>query len=344
MRIQQLSLWTVSLFCLLGQTTHAQAQSLEYVGESGPGKGKHLVFVSGDHEYRSEESLPALARILAKHHGFRCTVLFNVEPATGEISPGNNNLPGTDAIDHADLMVIFTRFQDLPADQMQPIVNYLNRGGPVIGMRTATHAFNIPAGKEFSRYSFQYPGKEYEKGFGRQVLGETWVSHYGDNHKMSTRLEIVPGAESHPVLRGVTRPWVQSGGYWTDPMPDSTILAMAQPLAGMTEDSPPVEGKKPCPGAWVRTYTGQNGQHGRVFTTTYGASEDLLNEDFRRMMVNACFWAAGMEKSIEPKLNVEFVGPYHPVTFSFGGYRRGVKPLDMAGWDSPIMDPTKPTK
>jgi len=329
------------LFCF---ALSAQAQSLEFVGDSGPGAGKHIVFISGDHEYRSEESLPALARLLARHHGFKSTVLFNVDSKTGEIAPGNSNLPGTGALETADLMVIFTRFQDLPADQMQPIVDYLNRGGPVIGMRTATHAFNIPATSQFARYSYNYSGKDYEKGFGRQVLGETWAGHYGNNHQMSTRLDVVPEAAEHPVLRGVKHPWVQSGGYWTNPQPDSTILAMAQPLQTMKPDAAPVAEKKPCPGAWVRNYQGANGQAGRVFTTTYGASEDLLNEDFRRMLVNACFWATGLEEKITQDLEVAFVGPYNPVTFSFGGHRRGVKPLDMAGWTSPIMDAQKPTK
>ena len=72
----------------------AAAAPLVFQGTDGPGKGKHLVFLAGDHEYRSEESLPALARLLAKHHGFKCTVLFNIDPATGEIVAGNSNMPG----------------------------------------------------------------------------------------------------------------------------------------------------------------------------------------------------------------------------------------------------------
>ena len=74
-----------------------------------------------------------------------------------------------------------------------------------------------------------------------------------------------------------------------------------------------------------------------MFTTTYGASEDILNDDFRRMLVNACFWAAGMEKNIEADANIDFVGPYQPTTFRFGGHRKNVKPADIAGWDSPIL-------
>ena len=172
---------------------------------SGAGRGKHIVFLAGDHEYRSEETLPALARILAKHHGFKCTVLFSVDPKTGDILPGSSYMPGTEALKTADLMVIFLRFQDFPKEQMQPIVDYLDRAGPVVGLRTSTHAFKIPKGSEFARFSYNNPGKEMPGGFGRQILGETWAGHYGKNHAMSTRLILVDDAKSHPILRGVVR-------------------------------------------------------------------------------------------------------------------------------------------
>jgi len=326
-------------FVVCSFTAADAAEPVVYEGKSGPGVGKHIVFLAGDHEYRSEETLPALARILAKHHGYRCTVLFTVNPETGEIDPTANNLPGTKALETADLAVIFLRFKDLPAEQMQPIVDYLDRAGPVVGLRTATHAFKIPKDSQFARFDFQYPGEDYHRGFGRQVLGESWSGHYGKNHVMSTRLTVVPEAEDHPIMRGVEQPWVEAGGYWTEPMENSNVLALAQPLNGMTPDSPIAEDKDPCPGAWTRYYEGKGGQKGRVFTTTYGASEDLLNDDFRRMMVNACFWAAGQESDITPNLNIDFVGDYNPVMFCFSGHRRGVKPADIADFDSPIFDP-----
>jgi hypothetical protein len=62
------------------------------------------------------------------------------------------------------------------------------------------------------------------------------------------------------------------------------------------------------------------------------------------MLVNATFWTLGMDTAITPDLNIDFVGPFNPVTFSFDGYRRGVRPSDLAGWDSPIMSPDKPTR
>jgi hypothetical protein len=324
---------------VFSQDTKQEFQPLVYhdAESKGVGVGKHIVFLAGDHEYRSEESLPALARLLAKHHGFKCTVLFNVDQ-DGYIKPGNNNMPGMEALESADLAVVFLRFQDFPDDQMQ----HLERGGPVVGLRTSTHAFKIAKDKKFARFDFKYAGKEFEKGFGRQILGETWAGHYGKNHVMSTRHIIVESASEHPVLRGVTNPWAHCGGYWTEPMPDSVVLTNSQAMVSMEKDAEPAEGKKPCPGCWVRTYKSKSGTEGRVFTSTSGASEDLLDDDFRRMIVNACFWAAGMDDDIKADNDVSLVGPYHPATFRFSGYRQGVKPADMAGWDTPIMNPEKP--
>jgi type 1 glutamine amidotransferase len=334
--LKRLSL-LVATFLLTSTLAAAQNPGLVvYEGKNGPGRGKHIVLLSGDHEYRSEESLPELARILAQRYGFKCSVFFTVDPDTGFINPGNSNVSGLEALKTADLMIVFLRFQDFPDDQMQHIADYLDRGGPVIGFRTATHAFQIkrPDAK-FLKFDWQNKG-EFAGGFGRQILGETWVSHYGTNHKMSSRLILEPSAADHPVLRGVKDVWVQSGGYTADPLQPSTILARGQILNGMTPDSPPAADKKEMPVAWVRSYTGASGKTGRVFTTTHGASEDLLNEGFRRMAVNAVLWAVGLENSIRPDGDVGLVGPYQPTTFNFKGFVKGVKPAEMAGWDTPI--------
>jgi type 1 glutamine amidotransferase len=322
---------------LLAAPSWAQNPHLvTYEGDKGPGHGKHIVFLAGDHEYRSEESLPALARILAKHYGFKCSVFFTTDPKTGFIEPGSSNIAGLEALKTADLLVIFLRFQDFPDAEMQHIADYLDRGGPVVGFRTATHSFQIkrPDAK-FLKFHWQ-TGEAYPGGFGRQILGETWVSHYGTNHKMSSRLILQPDQLSHPILRGVKDVWVQSGGYTANPIDGSVILAKGEILNGMTPDSPPAEGKQQMPVAWYRTYTGASGKSGRVFTTTHGASEDLLNDGFRRMSVNACLWAAGLEKNIQPANDISFVGPYHPTTFAFGGFVKGITPASLAGWDSPI--------
>jgi hypothetical protein len=129
-------------------------------------------------------------------------------------------------------------------------------------------------------------------------------------------------------LRGI-----RDGDIWgpTDvyevrlPLPgDSRPLVLGQVVEGMHPDDPPAQGKPNdpmLPIAWVKTY-----KTARVFTTTMGASQDLLNEGVRRMIVNGCFWALGIEAQIPPKTNVDLVGDYHPLPFGFGGYRKGVKP------------------
>lgn len=308
-----------------------------YEGDHGPGRGRHIVFLAGDHEYRSEESLPALARILARHYGFTCSVFFTTDPATGFIDPGSSHIAGLSALDRADLLVVFLRFQDFPDGEMQHIAGYLDRGGPVVGMRTATHAFQIKRpDARFLKYTWKGGDEAYPGGFGRQILGETWVSHYGKNHAQSSRLLLQPDERDHPILRGVSDVWVQSGGYTANPIEGSRVLALGQILDGMTPDSPPAKDKKEMPVAWYRTYQSASGRTGRVFTTTHGASEDLLNDGFRRMLVNGVLWAAGLEADIRPGGEIGFVGPFHPSTFSFGGHVKGVKPADLAGWSAPV--------
>jgi len=304
-------------------------------GSDGPGKGKQIVLVSGDEEYRSEETLPQLGKILAKHHGFKCTVLFAIDPKDGTINPECvSNIPGLEALKTADLMVIQTRFRDLPDEQMKPIVDYVESGRPIIGIRTATHAFDIKKSKTYSRYSWQ--GKEWDGGFGRQVLGETWVDHHGHHGSQSTRGIVAPGAGEHPILRGI-----HDGDIWgpTDvyevrlPLPgDSKPLILGQVLAGMRPADKPAQGKQNeplMPVAWTRTYAGAV-KPARVFTTTMGASQDLESEGLRRLLVNACYWALGMEEKIPAKAKVDIVGEYQPSPFKFGGHKKGVKPADLA--------------
>jgi type 1 glutamine amidotransferase len=315
----------------------ADDQWVVYDGFDGPGKGKHVVLVGGDEEYRSEEALPQLGKILAKHHGFKCTVLFAVDPATGNINPDVSNIPGLEALKTADLMIIFTRFRDLPDDQMQHIVDYVESGKPIIGLRTATHAFNIKGEKKFAAYSFNSK-KDWDGGFGRQVLGETWISHHGKHGSQAARGILVKEEASHPILRGLKDGdvFAPSDVYGVRlPLPgDSKPLVLGQVVAGMKFDDPPLEGEKNdpmMPLAWTKTYEGpHSGNKGRVFTTTAGAAVDLAYEGTRRLLVNATYWAVGLEEKIPEKSKVDVVGEYQPTMFKFKGYVPGKKPADHA--------------
>jgi len=185
---------------------------LTVAGQDGPGKGSRVVLVSGDEEYRSEEALTQLARILATHHGFACTVLYPIDPATGEISPNEQtNIPGLEALRQADLLVIATRFRNLPDEQMKEIDDYLRAGKPVVGLRTATHAFKIPPDRAFARYSWDNKTPNFTEGFGRQVLGETWINHHGHHGKESTRGIVAPDAKDHPILKGIAAGTIRPG-------------------------------------------------------------------------------------------------------------------------------------
>lgn len=305
-----------------------------YDGGDGPGKGKHVVLISGDEEYRSEEALPQLAKILAKRHGFKCTVLFAVDPKNGTIDPlVKDNIPGLEALETADLMIIATRFRDLPDGQMKHIAAYVESGKPIIGMRTATHAFNIVKGKTYERYSYDSKQEGWIGGFGRRILGETWINHHGQHGKQSTRGVTAPGMKDHPIVRGCQDIWGPTDVYVVRlPLPDdSKAMVLGQVLEGMKPTDKPVSGKQNdpmMPVAWVKTYQGKKGQTGRVFTTTMGAATDLESEGLRRLLVNASYWCVGIEERVPPKANVDIVGQYKPSPFGFAGHRKGVKPSD----------------
>ena len=328
---------TLALLCGFAQAD----TSVVYQGDAGPGLGKHIVFLASDHEYRSEETCPALARILAKRLGFKCTVVFGVDK-DGFIEAGSSNVSGLEALDHADLFFIFARFLNMPDDQMAHVEAYIEKGGPVVGLRTSSHAFQIPVNSRYAKYDFNSKVKGFENGFGQQILGNTWIGHYGENHKQGTRIQIVPEQKSNVILSGVSdNAFTHAGAYVGKTGPDFTVLANSQPLVSMDPKSDPDTTKQPMPSAWTRSYETKDGKPHRVFHSTQGASEDILDENYRRMIINAVLWAAGMENSIKPDLDISFVGPYKPNTFAFAGNAKHVKPSDLSGWDSPIM-PERP--
>ncbi len=303
-----------------------------YEGHEGAGKGKHIVLVSGDEEYRSEEALPMLGKILATHHGFNCTVLFAIDPDTGEIDPNNqNNIPGLHHLENADMLVLFTRFRELPDEQMKHIIDYTNAGGPVMGLRTATHAFNYTENKDspYAKYSFN--SREFDGGYGRQVLGETWINHHGHHGKESARGVIDEENKDHPILKGVTDIWGPSDVYGIKSLTgDAQVLVHGQVLVGMEPDDPPKPDTPTMPMVWIKTYTGETGNTCRVFNTTMGASVDLESEGLRRLLVNGIYWCVGLEDDIPDMAHVDYVVEYKPTMFGFGTFKKGLTPADHA--------------
>lgn len=332
MKIQTWLLF-VAMFCGATLGAHAQDpnQWLTIDGGEGPGKGKHVVFVSGDDEYRSEEACPMLAKILAKRYGFKCTVLFAIDPETGMIKPNyQRNIPGTHLLKEADMMVVHARFRELPDDQMAAIIEFTNSGKPIFGLRTSTHAFNYTKNGPYSKWS--YNSQNPPGGWGQAVLGETWISHHGDHGKESTRGVINPALAAHPIVKGCQDIWGPTDVYGVVHLTDKDqVLVRGQVLDGMKPTDKPVEGKKNDPMqplVWVREFKGETGKVSKVICTTMGASVDLQSEGLRRLCVNTVLWATGAEAAITDRTNVDYVGEYKPTMFGFDRFVAGKKPAD----------------
>ena len=301
-----------------------------YEGKEGPGKGKHIVLLAADDEYRSEELIPQLAKILAAHHGFTCTVLFAINKETGEIDPATlDNIPGLEALDRADMMIMFLRFRELPDDQMKRFLDYANSGKPIMALRTSTHPFNYRKRLDSPYARYDWRSKDPRGGWGRMVLGETWVNHYGQHQKESTRGLIADGMKDNPIVRGCEDIWGPSDVYGLTTLEgDCKPVIMGQVLLGMNPDDKPNAAKNLVPVAWTKTYKGESGKVARVFTTTMGHAGDLKSEGFRRLLVNATYWGLGMEDRIPARAKVDLVGTYDPTPIGAGKHKRGVKPSD----------------
>ncbi|MDB4282871.1 hypothetical protein N9882_04440 [Akkermansiaceae bacterium] len=328
---------------LVSTSAMAIAAPLTFEGTEGPGKGKHIVFIANDHEYRSEETCPLIAKILAKHHGFKCTVLFGVDE-DGNIKGGGTPIPDIEVLKEADLLFFYTRFMTLPDKQADALVDYFERGGPTIGLRTSTHCFNGQKGK-WAKLNFNHNGADYLGGLGEQIYGNTWhgqrgQGHYGQNHKKGARISPIAGV-THPILTGVSPLHAYSGAYISRPPEESTPLLEVQVLKTFGPSDELEEGKETVNAGWSRDhYVAPSGakKDARVVYTSFGASEDLADENSRRFLVNSTFWALGLEDSIKPDLNVSFVGGFNPSPYTTGAFfRMDVKPSDLAGWDSSVM-------
>jgi hypothetical protein len=309
-------------------------QTLTLSGSEGPGKGKHIVLLAGDEEYRSEEMLPQLARILSERHGFKCTVVFSLNEQ-GEIDPNaRTRQPGLEALKSADICVMMLRFRHWDDSQMKLFVDYYLSGKPIVALRTSTHSFNYPPDSTSSYRKYSWRSTEWHGGFGKQVLGETWVSHWGNHGSQATRGIAV---KSHPILSGVIDVFGTTDVYEAAPPADADILMRGEVVAGMNSSDPPAKGRKKTaagveqdlndpmmPILWTREPINEAGKRNRIVTCTMGAATDFLNEGFRRVVVNSVFWSAKM--SVPRRANVDIVGEYVPTNFGFEGFKKGVRP------------------
>ena len=209
---------SLCLIIALFTTIPLMADHLVFEGHDGPGKGKHLVFLAGDEEYRSEEAMPLMAEIMSKH-GFKCTVLFSMDKNNEFVDPNNQkSLSHPEALDQADGIVMSLRFRNWEDHAMQKFEDALNRGVPIIALRTSTHAFKFPSDSKWAKYSFNSKAESgWVKGFGREVLGESWVNHHGKHKKEGCRSVIEPSNYNHTILNSVGPIFVTTDVYGTNP-------------------------------------------------------------------------------------------------------------------------------
>lgn len=327
-----------SLLALVLTTSALSAADHVVYEPAGEAKGKHIVLLAGDEEYRSEEAMPMLGKLLSQRHGFKCTVLFSLD-ADGTIDPtAVTSLSHPEALDSADAIVMLLRFRHWDDATTQKFAAALKRGVPVVALRTSTHAFNGYAKDgPFASWNWNRP----DGGWGRKVLGETWVSHWG-KHKSEATKGIPESAHAdHPILRGVSDIFGLTDVYEAAPPSDATVLVRGQVLQGMTADTAPAAYSKKTkagttqdvnhpmmPVAWTRVVKNDAGSENKIFCTTMGAAIDLATEGTRRLVVNAIFWGLGLP--VSEKTDVTPVGDYHPTMYGFKGHKPGMKPDDYA--------------
>ena len=290
-------------------------------GKCGPGSGQHIVFVTGEEYYRSEEGMPMFAKILSQRHGFDCTVLFAIDSETGIINPNKiHHIPGLEVLDSADLLVLFTRFRELADSDTKHIADFINAGKPVVGFRNATHPFRYPTESSSAYADWDFRSKKWPGGFGQQILGDTWVSHHGKFLKEATLAKVNVQHANHPVLRGVSPElFARTDVNGVIRLTVSDMIPYhGYVLPGLNrEDTPVADGRndRPMPWAWFHNYTAPSGNTGRSFCLTAGASVDWLEEDLRRLVINAVYSLTGIENQIPTRTNVDFIDAYQPSAF-----------------------------
>ncbi len=309
-KIKKISLFSLTVFFFGLSLSADDSKILHLKAKAGPGNGKTVVLVSGDEEYRTEESMPMLAKILSEKHGFTCKVLFAWDNSGKYIDPNNQSgVIGWNTLKDADLMLIGTRFRKPSEKDAKFVTDFLNAGKPIIGIRTSTHAFNG---------SGSFGGKISYGQFGPLVMGEGWVNHHGKHKGEGARGMIETENAAHPILRGVTDVFGPSDVYGIRRLTDKdTILMRGAVTKTLEPKSSFVDSKNDPmqPLAWLHSYTAPNGKNGTTFCTTMGASVDLVSEDLRRLVVNATYFLTGL--NVPENADVSYVDPFYPSFYGF---------------------------
>ena len=255
-----------------------------------------VVFVTGDHEYSGEQTLPLLAAELEKNYGFQTKVLKAYPNQNAE-----KDIPGLEALKDADLAIFYLRWRQLPPEQLAHIEAYLKSGKPVMGFRTTTHAFNFPADHPSVRWNaFGEFALNAPPGWG----GQAKHTHYG--HESTTEVSIIDAAKKHPILTGVA-PNFKAASWLYRVLPDYPTKGSEWLLMGKSIN--PDKAAIDNPVAWV----GTNSYGAKIFTTTLGHPEDFKEEAFQRLLINAIHWELGKKVPKKWKGKVDINVPYRGI-------------------------------
>lgn len=231
----------------------------------------HVVFIIGEREYETKTTLPEFAHSELEYRGIRSTFVHAK-------SDDPNNFPGIEAIKEADLILISVRRRTPPKEQLDLIRRHLEAGKPLVGIRTASHAFDakLPDAKHASWATFD-----------RDILGAHYQNHYG--HKPQDPPNVIRKLDtSHPVLTGIpaTAFAVTSSLYKSRDLAETVTPLLVGEVKGISEVEPV---------AWVNT-----AQNRRVFYTSLGSPDDFKLPAFRRLLLNGILWS--LNKPIPPEL------------------------------------------
>ena len=229
----------------------------------------HVVFMIGEDEYHTWETLPEFAERDLRPRGYRVTVI-NADPTD------KNNFPGlVDALRTADLLVVSVRRRTPKSEQLDAVRAHLAAGKPLVGIRTASHAFALrpadpPAAAPHSTW----------QDFDPAVLGGHYTNHHGAGPP--TTITLASGGTKHPILEGISVAGLIGAGslYKVSPLEKGTTPLLMGAIPGQ-----PTE-----PVAWTHLY-GTNSA--RVFYTSLGHPDDFKNAEFRRLLANGVAWAVG---------------------------------------------------
>jgi hypothetical protein len=227
-----------------------------------------IVFMIGEDEYHTWETLPEFAKSDLEPLGYR-TAVIQAEAAD------KNNFPGlASALRGADLLFLSVRRRTPPIAQLDAVRTYLDSGRPLVGIRTACHAFLLVGAKPTD------PKLEAWPEFGPEVIGSHYTRHYPD--ALIATVTVASGAESHSILRGVSAAALGGNAslYAVSPLAEGAVPLLVTTVPGYPSEAI----------AWTHAY-GAN--RARIFYTQLGVPKDFQNPAFRQLLVNGVAWALG---------------------------------------------------